>query len=136
ATATVATPGVGTLIGREACRGGGHVTGDHTLSPSGVASVTTTSLAIGSHVISASYAGDASFLTSTSGNSLTQVINGVATTTGTPTASANPAVYGQPVTYSVTVTSGSGTPAGTVTLLDGATRSEERRVGEGCGERR
>src|SRR5207244_12616153 len=117
---TVATRAEGTTTGTVTFSEGATPIWTGTLSTSGAASVPTTSLGIRSHVITASYAEDASFLTSASGSSLTQVINGVATTTGTPTASVNPAVYGQPVTYSVTVTSGSGQAGGPVTRLDRA----------------
>jgi hypothetical protein len=44
---------------------------------------------------------------------------GAATTT-TLTANPNPSTVGQSVTFTATVTSGSGTPAGTVTFLDGS----------------
>jgi unsaturated chondroitin disaccharide hydrolase len=49
----------------------------------------------------------------------------VTTPAGTPTTGAlgsslNPSAYGQPVTFTATVTSTAGTPAGTVTFMDGA----------------
>ncbi|HEY2786847.1 MAG TPA: Ig-like domain repeat protein, partial [Fimbriiglobus sp.] len=44
-----------------------------------------------------------------------------ASTTTSLTGSPNPSTYGTSVTFTATVTSGSGTPTGTVTFLDGAT---------------
>ena len=48
----------------------------------------------------------------------------ITTPAGTPTTAAlgsslNPSTYGQPVTFTATVTSTAGTPAGTVTFMDG-----------------
>ena len=90
----------------------------------GVATATysTSSLTVGSHTITASYAGDGSFLTSS--GSLTQTVSNTRTisTTTTLTSSANSSASGQPVTFLATVTpSGAGTPTGTVTFYDGAT---------------
>jgi len=88
------------------------------------ATFTTSSLTAGSHSITASYNGDATFSASTS-PTLTQVVNqpGLTATTTTLTSSANPSNLGQPVTLTATVapTSGAGTPTGTVTFTDGAT---------------
>jgi hypothetical protein len=83
----------------------------------GVATFTTSTLAIGNHTITASYNGDGNFNNSTgslSGNP--QVVNNPNTTT-TITSSANPSDLGQPVTFTAVVSavqSGVGTPTGTV----------------------
>jgi len=89
------------------------------LDANGRASFSTSTLAIGSHLITAAYGGDTNFSASTS-TSLTQTVNKDATTT-TLTSSADPAVAGQSVTFTATVSinaPGSGTPAGSVTFRD------------------
>ena len=81
----------------------------------GVATLTTTSLASGTHSLSAVYSGDANFITSTS-NTVTETIGGIVTPTLT-VAPPNP-VLGQAVTLSVSLSPGSAT--GAVTFYDGA----------------
>jgi uncharacterized protein YjdB len=80
-------------------------------------------LSVGSHSISATYSGDSNCKSSTSAV-VTQTVNSnpIGTTTALA-ASPNPSTYGQSVLLTATVTpaSGTGTPAGTVTFLDGAT---------------
>jgi hypothetical protein len=120
-TATVApTSGTGTPTGTVTFLDGTTTLGTGTLNGSGVATFGTSSLTAGSHSITARYQGDSNFTTSTS-TALTQVVN-PATTTAL-TSSANPSVSGQNVTFTATVapTSGTGTPTGTVTFLDGTT---------------
>jgi hypothetical protein len=87
----------------------------------GVATLTTSSLTSGTHSITATYAGDASFESSTS-RAISQTISLNNTTIGL-TSSANPAAYSQPVTFTATVssaTAGGPTPTGTVTFKNGA----------------
>ncbi len=85
----------------------------------GVAVLSTRSLSVGSHAITATYAPTASFQGSNA--SLTEVINGAASVT-TLTSSVNPAYALQPVTLNAQVTSSfSGVPTGTITFMDGAT---------------
>jgi len=82
----------------------------------------TPSLSVGSHSISAMYAGSGVYSASTS-SSLNQNVNsgtGTATTTSLAT-SANPASAGQPVVFTATVSGVGGTPTGTVTFLSGTT---------------
>jgi hypothetical protein len=76
-------------------------------------------LTAGSHSITATYQGDATFAGSTS-TALTQTINSAASTTAM-TSSLNPATAGQAVTFTATVSSAAGTPTGTVDFRDGAT---------------
>jgi uncharacterized repeat protein (TIGR03803 family) len=82
----------------------------------GVASFTTSSMLAGIYTITASYAGDANFGSSTSPG-LRQVVN-LTTKSATATtlvSSLNPSIYGQKVTWTATVTtSGSITPTGKV----------------------
>jgi hypothetical protein len=89
---------------------------------SGTASLSTSSLSAGSHSMTAVYSGDGSFAGSTS-SIVTQIVNGglIATTTSL-NASPNPSVFGQSVVFvaAVSPTSGSGTPTGHVTFMDGA----------------
>ena len=108
---------------------GGNVTGTVTffdgatsLGTSSVSSnsaqLSTSSLAVGTHSITAKYSGDANYAGSTS-TALTQTVNPAAATISL-TSTLNPAAFGQSVTFRVSVQSSSGTPTGTVTLLDGS----------------
>ncbi len=84
----------------------------------GLATYTTSSLALGSHSITATYNPTGTWLTSS--RSLTQVVNSRSTSTSL-SSSRNPSNFGQWVTFTATVTSSFGTPTGTVTFQDGAT---------------
>src|SRR5207245_1350490 len=100
------------------------VIGSGTLSATApfTATFATSSLAVGTHSITATYVGDVNFLTSTS-TAVSQVVNKASTTTSL-TSSVNPSVFGQSVTFTATVavvSPGAGTPAGTVNFLDGIT---------------
>ncbi len=83
----------------------------------GSASISTSSLLGGDHAITADYAGDGSFESSTSAV-LTQHVNAPSTTS--LTVSDGPSAFGDPVTLTATVTTGAGLPTGTVTFRDGA----------------
>jgi hypothetical protein len=84
------------------------------------AAFTISTLATGSHIILASYGGDAN--TGTSSATVTQMVNSTTSTT-TLTSSVNPSAFGQAVVFTATVspTSGSGTPTGTVVFTDQTT---------------
>jgi hypothetical protein len=88
----------------------------------GVATFTTSTLAVGNHTITTHYVGNSDFNADT--GSLTgdpQVVNKADTST-TVISSVNPSVFGQSVTFTATVSPvdpAAGTPTGTVTLLDG-----------------
>jgi hypothetical protein len=87
---------------------------------SGTAIFNTSALTAGGHSVTASYAGDSNFASSTSA-ALSQTV-GQGSTMATVATSTNPGIVGQPVTITVTVTPvapASGTPTGTVTFLDG-----------------
>jgi parallel beta-helix repeat protein len=92
-----------------------------TLTPnsSGTATYTTSSLTLGTHLLQASYAGDATH--AQAGASLSQtVVNGYPTPS-TLTSSQNPASIGQPITFTDTITfngSASASASGTVTFYD------------------
>jgi Big-like domain-containing protein len=96
---------------------GGTSLGTASLS-GGVASMTTSTLTVGTHSITASYGGNTNFTGSTS-SGLTQTVN-QATTTTALTSSLNPSTYGQQVTFTATVSPSSG-PTGSVQFLDGGT---------------
>jgi hypothetical protein len=116
-TATV-NSSAGTPTGTVTFRAGSTTLGTATLS-GGRASFTTSSLAVGSHAISAIYGGSSNYNGSTSA-ALTQTISQASSST-VLTASATTVQAGQPVTFSATVRSSAGTPTGTVTFKDGST---------------
>ena len=121
ATVAVVSPGAGAPTGTVTFQEGSTILGSPTLTD-GVATFITSTLAIGSHSITASYGGDPNDQVSTS-NALTQVVNQDSTTT-TLTVDNNPTVYGQAVTLTATVavaSPGAGAPTGTVTFQDGST---------------
>lgn len=121
-TATVAPQGTGVPTGSVTFMDGTTTLGTGTLNSSGVATFTASALVAGSHSITAVYAGDSAFATSTSA-ALAYQVNAASTST-TVASAPNPTVFGQAVSISatvVTVAPGAGTPAGSVTFKDGAT---------------
>jgi hypothetical protein len=82
---------------------------------SGVASISTTTLAAGSHSITAVYSGNASYATSASTPRIQTVATATTTTTLAPLTSS---IFGQPANFSATVVPGTAT--GTVTFMDGS----------------
>ena len=82
----------------------------------GIATLTTTTLPVGSDSIVAVYSGDASTLTSTS-SGLIEMVTPDASTVAL-TSSANPANYGAPVTFTAQATA---VATGSMTFYDGAT---------------
>jgi hypothetical protein len=82
----------------------------------GVGTFATTTLAAGSHSITAVYSGDGNDLGGTSPD-MTQVVGSNSTTTTTLSSSANPSKSGQKVTFTAKVTPSSA--AGKVTFKDG-----------------
>jgi hypothetical protein len=94
--------------------------GTATLNASGVATLTTTSLAAGTYSLSVQYAGNSNFLSSTSA-AVSVTVNAQATTTSL-NASPNPVPTGQMLTLTATVQgSGSTSPGGTVSFMSGST---------------
>jgi hypothetical protein len=93
--------------------------GTGTVSATGAATLTSTTLGLGTHSISATYLGDAFDGTSTAAP-VAEVIQTAVASIGL-SASANPAAFGSPVTFTVHVTGTGSQPTGSVTLLDGAT---------------
>jgi hypothetical protein len=119
-TAAVTTAS-GTPTGTVTFFDGTTILGTGTLS-GGTATFTTATLTVGSHNITATYAGNSSYAAATS-VILTQVVNAPppATTTTILTSSLNPSTFGQSVSFTAAVTTASGTPTGTVTFFDGTT---------------
>ncbi len=79
----------------------------------GTATCTTSSLAVGTDTITATYSGDSNHSGSTATLSGGQVVDQAPATTAV-TSSLNPATYGQSVSFTANVTSSAGTPTGTV----------------------
>ncbi|WP_326608936.1 Ig-like domain repeat protein [Streptomyces scopuliridis] len=122
-TATVAAvlPGAGTPTGTVDFFDGAALLGTATLS-GGVATFTTSSLGVGSHLLTAVYNGDVDFSGSTSPVDV-QTVTQAGTTTAL-TSAPDPSVFGQPKTLTATVAAvppGGGTPTGTVSFFDGVT---------------
>jgi hypothetical protein len=115
------TSGTATPTGTVQFYDGTTLLGSGTLNASGAAAFATSSLAVGSHAITAQYLGDTIDLGSAS-QALAQVVNPTSTTTALGS-SLNPSPVGQTVTFTATVapTSGTGTPTGTVQFFDGTT---------------
>ena len=134
-TATVApATGSGTPSGSVTFLNGTTTLGTETLS-SGVATFSTSSLSVGTYSVTASYSGDTTYAVSTS-SAVSEQITAAAAAATTTTLSASPttAVYGQSVTLTATVnhTTGSGTPSGTVTFLDGSTTLGTKTLSSGA----
>jgi hypothetical protein len=117
-TVTSATPG--TITGTVTFKDGAAVLGSGIVS-SGKATLSTSTLTVGVHSITAVYSGNATYAASTS-PVLSHTVNKAASST-TVSSSHHPSVFGQSVTFTATVAAispGSGTPAGTVTFKNGA----------------
>lgn len=100
-------------------RSGGTTLGTGT-THAGVATFSTSSLTVGTHNITAVYAGDSTFASSTS-IAVSQVVNQYATSTAV-VSNFNPSQYGQAVTFTATVTPiGTYAITGTVTFRSGTT---------------
>jgi hypothetical protein len=114
-TATLST---NAATGSITFRDGSTVLGTGSVS-GGVAILTTSSLAIGTHTITATYGGDTAYSTATSGP-LSQVIGKLPTSTAlSQTAGAQ--ATNSTVTFTATVSATIPTPTGTVTFYDGTT---------------
>ncbi len=127
-TATVAAvaPGVGVPTGTVTFYADGNTAsplGTATVDGSGMATLATSVLMIGNHAITATYAGDGDFLTSTVGSAATQTVVASSTTTTLSQLSSN-SQYNTPAHLAATVAPvapGGGTPTGIVDFFDGQT---------------
>jgi len=115
-TATVASTGAGAMTAAVNFLDGATDLCGPVTPVAGVATCSTSSLALGTHSLTAVYAGDASNATSTS-NTVSQVVALSPTSTTLASTPAAPA-YAQPVSLAATVTGYA--PGGTVTFTDGA----------------
>lgn len=123
ASVSAVTPGTGTPTGTVTFQEGTTTLGTATLDSSGRATFATSTLAVGTHAITATYSGGGNFGGSATATALSQVVN-TATTTTVLASSLNPSTPGQAVTFTATVSAVSpatGTPTGTVTFRDGGT---------------
>ncbi len=100
---------------------GNRVLGAAALS-GGLAVFSTDVLSAGTHQLTATFAGNASFTSSTSTPPVTEQVSAASTSTSLVT-SGTPTIYGQPVTFTATVsaTNSPATPTGTVGFFDGST---------------
>ena len=126
-TATV-TASSGTVTGTVTFKDGSTTLGTGTIS-GGKATFAVSTLALGSHSITAVYGASGNFLGSTS-SVLTQTVN-IASSATTVASSLNPSTYGASVTFTATVTSSGGTPTGTVTFKNGSTTMGTATLGSG-----
>ncbi len=116
-----ATSGTGALTGTVTFYDGTTILGSATVNGSGMATLPTTVLAVGTDSLTASYGGNANYQGSKS-TALSQVVQKAGTSTAL-TSSLSSANLNQEVTFTVTVSpAASITPTGTVTLMDGATQ--------------
>ncbi len=99
---------------------GSTLLGSSPIGAGGIATLTTSTLTAGQHILLAIYQGDTDHLTSTS-NPLLQSVQ--QRTTTAIVSSLNPSLAANNITFSVTVSNGANTapPTGTVTLMDGST---------------
>ncbi|MBL1112692.1 Ig-like domain repeat protein [Streptomyces sp. 110] len=117
AQVTTTPPGTCTPTGTVTFTIAGGPTLTGTLNGSGQACVTTSAIPVGTHSVTATYAGNTGVAGSSASGSVTV---GQANTTTTLTSSPNPSTPGQNVTFTATVTAvppATGTPTGNVTFV-------------------
>ena len=117
-TFTVKVAGNGTIVPTGAVKFFDGVTllSTGTLDGTGTVTYSTVALSVGSHPITALYAGDSNYSAETS-TILTQTVAD-ANTQIALTASVNPATYGSSVTFKAVVTSNGGTATGSISFTD------------------
>ena len=93
--------------------------GTGALDGSGQASLSTSSLSVGSHNITAQYSGSSNYYGSTSAAE-PHTVNKADNTTTINSDDPDPSVFGQSVAFIASVTSASGTPTGSVEFFNGA----------------
>lgn len=117
-TANIAiATGSGVASGTVSFFDGSNVIGTAVVS-SGVATLSTSSMSVGSHTLTASYSGNDNFGSSTSA-ALTQTITKASSVTNILSATPNPSMFGQNVTFFATVSTTSVDPTGTVSFYNG-----------------
>ena len=135
-TATVTVPPGGGNVppdGTVLFYDGAAILGATTLSASGVATFTTSTLTNGAHSITAVYGGDSNNqITGSTSAVLTQEV--LASSGVTIVSSLNPSVYGLSVTFTVTIaTTGAAPASGTVNILDGGVQIGTATLAAGMG---
>ena len=131
-TATVAavSPGAGAPTGTvNFLEGSTTLASSVALNGSDQATFTTSSLALGTHTVTADYSGDTDFQTSSPTTAVVQTVGAGATTTvvtqpttNVPASGGTDTFFNQAATFTATVTSTNGsTPTGHVAFLDGTT---------------
>ena len=121
-TISAVPPGAGTPTGNVTFMGGTTMLGIRTLDASGQATLSTSSLSVGTHTITAEYGGDDNFNFPPL-NPLAQTVNKADTSTAL-ISDLNPSIYGESVTFTATVSAvapGTGIPTGTVAFKEGTT---------------
>jgi hypothetical protein len=129
-TATLTGPNA-TPTGTVTFLDGATTIGTGTLDASGKATMSISSLVVGTHPITAQYGGDTNFGAVTSAP-VSQVVNAVAALVGV-TSSVNPSDFGQSIIFTATVTGSGATPTGTVVVTDGATSLGTITLANGSG---
>jgi len=128
-TATVSSASAVKATGTVTFLANGKSVGTGTLS-NGVATLKTSAMAVGTNSITAVYAGDADYKTSTS-TAVSEVTDAAATTSKVAS-SLNPSTVGQSVSLTATVTPATaGTATGSVTFLDGTTSLGTKTLSSG-----
>lgn len=119
-TVAAVAPGAGTPTGTVTITDGTDSCTGTLVAGEGSCSITFSFGSVGVKALTATYSGDADFLTSTAGGSQTVIKANTSTTITSNTP--NPSIVGLPVTVTFTVTPnapGVGTPTGTVAVSDG-----------------
>ncbi|HEY7107415.1 MAG TPA: MBG domain-containing protein [Acidimicrobiia bacterium] len=121
ASVTAVAPSTATPAGTVQFKDGGSPIGSPVSLAAGQASVSTSSLSVATHSITAEYSGDANFTASTSAP-LSQTVNAASTSLTITSDNPDPSVVNQSYTVNWTLAvtgAGAGTPTGSVTVSDG-----------------
>ncbi len=109
----------GALTGNVTFKDGSSVLGVVSINPGGQATLPVSALSVGSHSLTASFAGNTNYAASNSsavGLTVQQTVTQI-----TLSSTSSTTLAGKPAGFSVTVTSATGIPSGPVSLRDGAT---------------
>lgn len=117
-TATVTGVPTSTPTGSVAFEDGTTVLATVPVNPSGIATYVNSTLAAGTHRITAVYQGDADYAGSTSTQIITETVSATSSTTMLSASTTN-SIASRPITLTARVTASGATPTGTVTFLNG-----------------